>query len=79
MTRAPGAGWNQTEAGLGDHVLRGVGYLIGYPTKPGYRSWPKGLDKENSKHTHSIPTWLLPALIEGRRGRRELSCCSGRG
>jgi hypothetical protein len=46
MTRAPGAGWNQTEAGLGDHVLRGVGYLIGYPTKPGYRSRPKGSDKE---------------------------------
>jgi hypothetical protein len=42
MTRAAGAGWNQTDAGLGDHVLRGVGYLIGYPTKPGYRSRPKG-------------------------------------
>jgi hypothetical protein len=78
MTAAAGAGWNQADAGLATMYSAGVGYLSGYPTKPGYRSRLKGLDKENSQHAHSIPTWLLLVLIEGRRARRGLSCCSGR-
>jgi hypothetical protein len=42
MTAAAGAGCNQTDAGLATMYSAGLGYLIGYPTKPGYRSRPKG-------------------------------------